>query len=135
MTKEECFGALKRLGHVMDDKGIKRVMEYADKDGNGRIDFEGIFTYLLIFYQRTLGSSWVFSWLNCMIYLYVQEKSHFLILLAQINQIAFHCFDEEFFLSTRNEKFRAILSLLPRFLDQWKCLITVNVPYEPNVIC
>ena len=45
-------------------------------------------------------------------------KAHFLILLAQINQIAFHCFDEEFFLSTRNEKFRAILSLLPRFLDQ-----------------
>ena len=41
LTREECFAALKQLGHVLDDRGIKRVMNIMDKNGDGNISFRG----------------------------------------------------------------------------------------------
>lgn len=41
LTRTECLAALKQLGHVMDDNGIRRVMGMMDKNGDGRISFRG----------------------------------------------------------------------------------------------
>lgn len=41
LTKDECLAALKQLGHVMDDKGIRRVMDMMDKNHDGRVSFKG----------------------------------------------------------------------------------------------
>ena len=56
LTREECFAALKQLGHVMDERGIKRVMAIMDKNGDGSISFRGryyIYLYLNVYrYSR-----------------------------------------------------------------------------------
>ncbi|XP_066915428.1 calmodulin-4-like isoform X3 [Clytia hemisphaerica] len=40
LTTDECLAALKQLGHVMDDKGIRRVMGLMDKNNDGMITFQ-----------------------------------------------------------------------------------------------
>ena len=47
LTTDECFAALKQLGHVMDDKGIRRVMGLMDKNNDGMVTFQGnIFSFM-----------------------------------------------------------------------------------------
>ena len=42
-------------------------------------------------------------------------KAHFLILLAQINQITFHCFDEEFFWAQKMRNLELFCLFYPDF--------------------
>lgn len=47
LALNECLTAMKQLGHVMDDRGIRRVMEVMDKDDSGVISYEGVYKLLL----------------------------------------------------------------------------------------
>ena len=41
LDRDECFFALKQLGHVLDERGLQRVTRLMDKNGDGRISFQG----------------------------------------------------------------------------------------------
>lgn len=46
LTREECFAALKQLGHVMDGKGLERVMRLMDKNQDGVVSFREFCTFM-----------------------------------------------------------------------------------------
>ena len=41
LDRNECFFALKQLGHVLDERGLQQVTRLMDKNGDGRISFQG----------------------------------------------------------------------------------------------
>ena len=61
LTRTECFAALKQLGHVMDDRGIKRVMSIMDKNGDGRISFQGKSLYVQPIYGCCFSFAFICS--------------------------------------------------------------------------
>ena len=45
LSTEECYIALRSLGHDMNDAGLKRIMQLADKNKDGRVSFMGMMIY------------------------------------------------------------------------------------------
>lgn len=46
LTTDECFAALKQLGHVMDGKGLERVMGLMDRNHDGMVSFREFCTFM-----------------------------------------------------------------------------------------